>query len=328
MKIIVPALILLLTAFDSARATAKTVTFFSDGAMVEMVGAAVKGVAEIPIPAEMMEGTLRITPLDGAEIKRVDIVRVRLEEKQEKELALLHEQRNRMEDRLQALAVREEIFKSAAKSQSGKAPRKTKTNPDPMQAIRQGTDYAIAQLEAVYTAKRRSEQEIRRLDAKISSLRNGITGAKSIAKVTLSSANGKIRARYAVSGQGWTPGYDLRFNNSDTADLILSGYIPNFGSGAQLAASTGRLADFNLAGTVPVTGGTGVVHLAKYRLPVSEVSFGEGFHNGFSCKLTNTGASCLPAGTAALYHNGEYRGKFRFEGISSGRSKKIQSTIN
>ena len=325
MKIIFSALILLLAAFGSAMASGKTVTFFSDGAMVEIVGAAAKGVAEVPLPGEMMEGTLRITPLDGVEIRRVDIIKMRLEEKQEKELELLREQKSRMEDRLQALATREEIFKSAAKSQSGKAPRKTKTNPEPMQTIRQGTDYAIAQLEAVYTAKRRSEQEIKRLDAKILSLRNGTTGVQSMAKVTLSSATGKIRARYALVGKGWTPGYDLRLNNSDSADLTLSGYIPNVVNGAQLAASTGRLADFNPAGAVPVTGGTGVVRLAQYRLPITELSFKEGLRPGFSCKLTNTGSSCLPAGTAALYRNGEYRGQFRIEGISSGRSRKIQT---
>lgn len=325
MKIFLAALVLLLTAFNGAMASGKTVTFFSDGAMVEIVGAAAKGVAEIPLPGEMMEGTLRITPLDGVEIKRVEIIKIRLDEKQEKELELLREQKSRLEDRLQALNTREEIFKSAAKSQSGKAPRKTKNNPEPMQAIRQGTDYAIAQLEAVYTARRRSEQEIKRIDARILSLRNGTTGAQSKAKVTLSSPTGKIKARYALAGKGWTPGYDLRLDNSGSADLTLSGHIPNVITGAQIAASTSRLADFSTVGAIPVTGGTGVVRLAQYHLPVSELNFKEGLRPGFSCKLTNTGSSCLPAGTAALYRNGEYRGQFRFEGISSGRSRKIQS---
>ena len=73
---------------------------------------------------------------------------------------------------LQALATREEIFKSAAKSQGGKAPRKSKANPDPMQAIRQGTEFAIAQLEAVYTSRRRTEQEIRRIDSRIAAAKN------------------------------------------------------------------------------------------------------------------------------------------------------------
>jgi hypothetical protein len=65
--------------------------------------------------------------------------------KGEKELDTLLEQRNRLGDRLQALETREEIFKSATKSQSGKAPRKTRANPDPMLTIRQGTEFAIAQ---------------------------------------------------------------------------------------------------------------------------------------------------------------------------------------
>src|SRR5690242_16773397 len=169
-KIIASIALLVITA-GTALADSRVVTFYSDGALVELETAATKGVAEIRLPPGMMAESLRIKPLNNAVIQRVDILASRLEGKGTKDLDALLEQKNRLEDRLQALATREEIFKSAAKSQSGKAPRKTKTNPEPMQSIRQGTDFAIAQLEAVYTARRKTELEIRRCDARIASLK-------------------------------------------------------------------------------------------------------------------------------------------------------------
>lgn len=325
MKTTLSALLLLLISVGNAGASGKTVTFFSDGAMVEIIGTAVKGVAEIPLSGDMAEGTLRITPMKGTEIRRVAILPVRLEEKRIKELELLREQKSRQEDRLQALATREDIFKAAAKSQSGKAPRKTKANPDPLQSIRQGTDFAIAQLEAVYTAKRRSEQEIKRLESRILALRKGTIGTESIARVTLSSATGKVKARYALTGRGWTPVYELRLNSTGFADLGLYGSITDSPSGAHIAASADRLGDGAATAAVPVAAGAGIASLAHYRLPVRETRFDEGFRTGFSCTLTNTGSSYLPPGTAALYRNGEYRGQVRFDGISSGRSRKISS---
>lgn len=325
MKTTLSALLLLLISVGNAGASGKTVTFFSDGAMVEIIGTAVKGVAEIPLSGEMAEGTLRITPLKGTEIRRVAILPVRLEEKRTKELELLREQKSRQEDRLQALATREDIFRTAAKSQSGKAPRKTKANPDPLQSIRQGTDFAIAQLEAVYTAKRRSEQEIKRLESRILALRKGTIGTESIARVTLSSATGQVKARYALTGGGWTPVYELRLNSTGFAELGLYGSITDSPSGAHIAASAGRLGDGTATAAVPVASGAGIASLAHYRLPVRETRFDEGFRTGFSCTLTNTGSSYLPPGTAALYRNGEYRGQVRFDGISSGRSRKISS---
>ena len=94
--------------------------------------------------------------------------------------------------------------------------------------------------------------------------------------------------------------------------------------GAQIAASPGRLADSAGVAAVPATM-AGVVRLAQYRLPVTEELFSQGVGTAFSCMLTNTGSSYLPAGTAAVYHQGEYRGQVRFDGISSGRSRKISS---
>lgn len=314
-------LALLLATAASALAQGRTVTFFADGAMIEIEAKAAKGLAEIPLPAGIMEGSLRITPLDGATIRQVDILPARRDDSGGKELEALREQKYRLEDRLQALATREEIFKSAAKSQSGKAPRKTKSNPEPMLSIRQGTEFAIAQLEAVYTARRRTEQEIRRLDLRIAALSKGKSRAEAIARVAVAPASGGVKARYALAGQGWTPRYDLRLNNDGNARLTLYGRLPDSFGDARLLASTSPLADSATARSIPVK--SQLARLADYLLPTVEEQFKDTLRPSFSCLMTNTGSAHLTAGEAAFYRNGEYLGQLGFAGISSGRSRKI-----
>ena len=314
-------LALMITSATTALADGRSVTLFSDGAAVEIETTAHKGITEIALPSHMIEGSLRITPLRGATILRVELLPNRREEKTVKELDGLREQKYRMEDRLQALATREEIFKSAARSQSAKAPRKTKSNPDPMLSIRQGTDFAIAQLESVYTARRKTEQEIRRIDSRLAALQQGATGAATIARVTLATANGKVKARYALAGPGWTPRYDLHLNGDGDARLTLYGKLPDTLEGARIQASPGKMTDDLSPVAVPAK--TSLARLADYRLISAGETFGDSPTSSFSCILTNPGPSHLTAGEASLYRNGEYRGEVRFQGISSGRSRKI-----
>jgi hypothetical protein len=63
--------------------------------------------------------------------------------------------------------------------------------------------------------------------------------------------------------------------------------------------------------------------LARYKLAATEELFGTGVLSSFSFELKNMEATHLPAGEANIYRNGEYVGRLRFEGISSGRSKKV-----
>jgi len=306
--------------------TGRRVTFFSDGALVEMEAAAAKGVAEINLPRGMLEDSLRIRPLGNTVIQRVDILQSRQESKGSKEIDLLIEQKSRLHDRLQALETREEIFKAAAKSQSAKAPRKTKTNPDPVQSIRQGTEFAIAQLESVYTSRRRTEQEIRRLDTRVAALRKSGQRDGSVARVVVSPKNGRFRVQYALEGEGWTPRYDLRLNNDGGMLITLYGHLPDTFAGYLFRVSPAGLSDSSEAQVVPAGGGA-LARLAEYRLPVSQVWFGKGVRSAFSFEVTNSSTAHLPAGEAALYRSGEFWGQFRFEGISSGRSRKVVSGI-
>ena len=327
MKIFIPLLALTLIATQVEQAESRSVTFYKDGAVIELEATASKGAIEIPLPPGLINGSLRIRPFNGTSIQRVDIVSPLTDAgKGEKELEALIEQKNRLGDRLQALATREEIFTAAAKSQSGKAPRKTKANPDPMQTIRQGTEFAIAQLEAVYTSRRKTEQEIRRIESRIAAAKFSGRGAESIARVHVSPARGKVTARFAVAGQGWTPRYDMYLDDSNNAQLHLSGQFSRAFSGYLLQASPAPLAERDTTRLFPVNPGP-AARLVSFRLPIAEVHFGTGMGSSFSCLLKNTEQLHLPSGDANLYKNGEYVGKFRFEGISSGRTRAISARL-
>ena len=49
-----------------------------NGAVVEREAIAAKGSIEIPLPASLIEGSLRIRPDGGTSIQRVDIVSARM----------------------------------------------------------------------------------------------------------------------------------------------------------------------------------------------------------------------------------------------------------
>jgi len=321
-SIITMIILLLASATIGFTAESRNVTFFSDGALVELEATAAKGSVEISLPGGMLADSLRIRPMGNAVIRNVELLPARQERKGAKELDQLLEQKGRLQDRLQALDTREDIFKAAAKSQSGKAPRKTKTNPEPMQSIRQGTEFAIAQLEAVYTARRKAEQEIRRLDARINGITKGRAGGETVARVTLAPKNGRVRVRYALGGEGWVPCYDVRLDSPDNAHITLYGRLPGGFAGYLLYASPASLTDSSGGQVVHAAAGS-LAKLAEYRLPVREESFGSTVRSGYSFVVTNAGQVHLPAGGASLYRSGEYWGRFRFEGVSSGRSRKV-----
>ena len=324
MKNVFLVIALLMAAAVNALADGKVVTVLSDGAMVEIEATASKGIAEIALPAGVKVNSLRIKPLGSAAIQRVDVLKSRQEGKALKEFEALLEQKNRLEDRLQALATREEVFKAAAKSQSAKAPRKTKANPEPLQSIRQGTEFAIAQLEAVYTARRKTEQDIRRLDAGIAASKKGRQAGELVARVHVTPKNGRIKLRCVLERLAWTPSYDLRLSGDGNARLTFMGHLPATFDGYLLQVSQGSLADGSATHAKTLMAASAGL-LAEYRLATREEQFGTGVRSSFSFVLTNSGNGQLPAGEAALYRNGEYWGKFRFEGLSSGRSRRIAS---
>ena len=315
-------IIICFIAFSATAASAgDKITFYRDGALLQQEAIAVKGTIDIPLQAGLLEHTLTIVPSPGTTILDVSTGRSEPGSAADKGLEALVESRRRLEDRLRALETREAIFTSAAKAQSGKAPRKSKANPDPMQAIRQGTDFAIAQLEAVYTARRKTEQEIRNIDARLAAAGKGSRPAESSIRIAVTPPRGRVTLRYATSERGWQPQYNLYLPGDGTARLQLSARMTGNGRGFQARVSSGSLAESAGADTFPVQSGGTV--LAGYRLPVTEESYTSGIFNRFSGTITNNTPHYLPPGESGLFRGGAYFGRFRFEGLSSGRSRVI-----
>lgn len=320
MRVTLACLCLIALFADSACAENK-ITFYRDGTLHQMEAVAVKGAINLPLAPGLLEHTLKVIPAKGTAILGVDTYRGNSENASDKELDLLTEQRRRLEDRLQALETREAIFTSAAKSQSGKAPRKSKSNPDPMQTIRQGTDFAIAQLEAVYTARRKTTQELQKIDARIAMTKKGSRSRESSVRITVTPDRGKVTLRYATAELGWQPRYNLNLAGNGTAQLQLSARLTGSVRGHQLHVSSGSLAESANAHTFPAQ--SGMALLAEYRLPITEESHTDGIFNHFSGRMTNSSPHYLPPGESGFFREGVYLGRFRFEGLSSGRSRVI-----
>ena len=320
MRIGLISLFFIATSLGSASA-ADTITFYRDGALLQQEVGAVNGVIDIPLETGILERSLTIIPSPGTTIQDVATRKTGSDSKTGKEIEALTEQRRRLEDRLQALETREAIFTSAAKAQSGKAPRKTKTNPDPMLTIRQGTDFAIAQLEAVYTARRKTTQEIGKIDARLAIARKSGRPAEDTVRITVTPPRGKVTLRYATTERGWQPQYNLHLSGAGSARLQLSALMTGNGRKRLVRVSPGALAESATAQTLPVKSGS--VVLASYSLPITEGHYSEGIFNGFSGLLTNSSPHYLPPGESALFRSGVYLGRLRFEGLSSGRSKII-----
>lgn len=311
----------LIALFVNCAAANSSITFYRDGTLIRQEAGAVKGKIEIPLAAGLLDRTLTITPFPGTTILTVETVTKNSETPVGRELKTLVEQRQRLEDRLQALETREAIFTAAAKTQSGKAPRKTKANPDPMQAVRQGTEFAIAQLEAVYTARRKATREMREIDARLTDARKNNHSAKHTVRITVNPPRGKVTLRYATTERGWQPRYNLQLGGEGSCRLELSARITGDGQGFRVHVSPGTLAGAESAETFPIQPGRTV--LASYLLPMAEVPQPARLFNRFAGTITNTTPHYLPPGDSALFRNGTYLGSFTFDGLSSGRSKAL-----
>lgn len=307
--------------FVMPAAAANTITFYRDGALHQQEAVAAKGIIEVPLAAGLLEHSLSITPAPGTTIIGVESVKSGSSSGGDSELETLTEQRRRLEDRLQALETREAIFTAAAKSQSGKAPRKTKANPDPMLTIRQGTDFAIAQLESVYTARRKTTHEIQKIDARLAA-KKGRRPAENTLRITVSPPRGAVTLRYATAEQGWQPQYNLYLTGAATAKLQLSARIEGSLRGYQMRVSPVSLAESSGAETFTLQSGSSAP-VATYHMPITEERSVVGIFNSFAGTITNNSPHYLPGGDSGLFRNGVYLGKFRFEGISSGRSRSI-----
>ncbi|HWH69446.1 MAG TPA: DUF4140 domain-containing protein [Candidatus Sulfotelmatobacter sp.] len=289
-----------------AAAAQKSVTLYLDGARVEQEARAVDGYLELPLPDAAIPGSLRVKPVGRGDVIRVEVVPAEQGRRKAREIARLEERKSELQDKLQALSLREEIFSSAVKLQSGKAPRKSKTNPDPLISLQQGTDFALSQLDAVIRDQRSCRLNLDAVDRKLAAAKKG----SAVARIWLSGRRAKVS--YDTGEVRWTPCYDLRWGGSADGELLLHARLPGREKGVLYQVSQGTVAE----GVIPrpVRGDFPV--LAKYPLLLQSGGQTGQPPRSFSFRAVE---AALPPGDAAAFWRGEYLGSGRFSGGGATR---------
>jgi hypothetical protein len=321
MRVIWVLCAVLFMAVPAAAAT-KTVTLYLDGARVENEATAIGGYLEVPLPAAMREGSLRVRPSTGRVIELVEIVPSRPDPRLAKELAQLAERKDALADRLKALEVREEVFKAAAKSQSGKAPRKTKTNPEPLATVRQGTEFAIGQLEGVYRDRRRAENELLKVEARLAAMKKEGAVGGSVARVRLTGKGGRVAVSYLRTDLKWVPAYDFRLDKAGEVEVIMRAVIPRTDKGAAVAVVPAAIAEAAAVPAVPAAP-DGSTRVAAFIFPVEKEEFSPAPLSTLLFSFRNQSRLKLPAGEATCYRRGEYLGTTAFAGAPPGEVKEV-----
>ena len=301
--------------------SATKVTLYLDGARIEREVAAVKGYAEVQLPRGLEAGSLRIKPLHGGELERVEVATSPPDRKLADGLSRLAERKDELNDRLKALDVREEIFRAAAKTQSGKAPRKTKTNREPLDDIRKGTEFAIAQLESVYRARRKTEGELKSVTARISALKDEGNSGGSSAKIRVSGKNGRIMVSYFTTSLKWTPTYDFRVGAGEV-EIIVNARYAHSEKGASVAVVPALHGEAPALPALPANSGENA-RVAAFRFPLEKERVSSSPGSGLVFSFRNRSGNNLPAGEAACYRQGEYLGSIPFGGSKPDETSEL-----
>lgn len=292
---------------QTASAAQKSVTFYLDGACVEQDAPASNGYLEFALPGSFTPGSFRVKPLAGKSVLRVELVTAEQDRRRRRKIARLEQRKGELQGRMQALSRREEIFRAAAKTQSGKAPRKTKASPDPLGTLQQGTDFALARLDSVYRNQRKCLSSLEGVEWELAAARKGAP----FARVWLS--GGRARISYQVGDKHWTPHYDFRWTGAAEGELLLHARLPPPEKGVLYRVSAGTVAqglaarrvsgDFPTLSRFPLT----LRNADRSAAPLS-----------FSFVPVEAG---LPPGEASVFWRGEYLGSGQFAG--SGASELL-----
>lgn len=296
-----------------AQAAGERVVHYLDGARIEQVVAARKGNVVVPLPPDMIPGSLRLEPVGKTVIDRVAVTPPPAPKTAQLGRQQLIVRRDALEDRLAALAVKEEIFKSAAKAQSGKAPKKTKTNPDPLATIRQGTEYAVAQLEAVYRSRRSAERELAEVKRRLAVLAGDPAAVGSQARIALRGGD-RVKVSYLVRGRNWTPHYDLRLLPDGKAELSL---WTDAGAATVVPA---QLASAAAGAELPVAANGVVLQLSCVTRREEPLLRGQ---LQVAVEVACTPPMILPRGEASCYYRGTYLGEVPLPSFVSGGAVKF-----
>ncbi len=305
----VVAAVLAIAVLVPAVAGAESRLLFLDGARVQRDVTVRGGYGELHLPGSMLPESLRVKPLGTGAITRVEVI-PSAGVPDTRATAALQGKRDALRDRLRVLADREAIFRAAAKSQSGRAPRRTKTSPEPLEMVRSGTWFALGNLEAVQAQQRRIERELAALEA---SLTPGGDGG-SIVKVWLAPAAGSVRVTYLVKGQGWQPRYEFRMAGAGVAETLVRAKLPPLPATASLVVVPWRLADGWQGDFSPWPVSADLAIVASFRLPLQSEELHRGAVHALSLVMNNTSGMAMPPGVAAGFWQGEYLGTVAFAG--------------
>jgi hypothetical protein len=304
----------------SADAASKSVTLYLDCARVENETVINKGCVEVLLPVAMKADSLRIKPLNGCTITHVEVIPAKRNRTQAREMAKLADRRDALEDRLKALDAREAIFKSAAKSQSGKAPRKSKTNTEPLTAVRQGTEFAIAQLENAYHARRITESELKSVNARLAELQKAGNG--SLAKVCLAGKKGRVLITYLRDDLKWSPAYDFRLDKTGEVNIVMRAVFPDMGKEATVSVVSATLTEASGERAFPVLA-ENFPQVASFNFRVDQEKRSSTPLSRVFISFRNMSERKLPAGEASCFMNGEYLGKTAFNGSLPGEATEM-----
>jgi len=296
----------------------RSLTLYLDGAREEYQTTIITDKAAFSLPPSIKEGSLRIKTLDGCQIEEIVLEPGKSDPQITRSIAKLMERRGALVDRLKALELRESIFISAAKSQSGKSLRKSKSNPEPLTAVKQGTEYAITQLEGVYRARRIAEAELKSLEEKTEAMKN-VTKGKD-ARIRLSRKGCRIEASYIRTDFKWIPTYDFRLDKTGEADVFLRAIIPRVETGAHVSVVPSLLNSGDCLETVWANINQGTKLVASFRFPVEQEKYSSKPISSISFIFKNQSRVKLPPGETSCFFQGEYLGKALFKGAGPGES--------
>lgn len=320
LRILAPVLMVLLWSIPAFAG--RSASLYLDGAVIERDETARNGYLEFRLPASVRPESLRIRPVGSGRITRVQLAEREPDRKVARELTAMAERRELLQDRLKALAVREEIFRSAAKSQSAKAPRRTKTNPEPLAAIRQGTDYAITQLEGVYQARRRATRELELLEEKRAKIMGEDMAGGKVARVWLTPASGGARASYVQSDRSWQPRYEIRASGSDTARVAI--FPGEIGRHRDEAVTLTLAALANAGSASSWSYRDAGLPLAELELPATRRTEAGGAVPLVTLTLSNASTVALPPGEFSCYCDGVYHGTGRLSLLKPGSTAELR----
>ncbi|MCL2760571.1 MAG: DUF4140 domain-containing protein [Desulfuromonadales bacterium] len=303
-----------------ALAERKT-TLYLDGAVIENSFPATNGIVQVLLPGECRVETLRVRANKDSVIKKVETFKAQPDNKINKEIEAIEKRKEQLQSRLDLIDTKEDIFIAAAKSQSSKSLKKTKNDPTPLSSVRQGTDFALSRLDALYFTRQSNEKELKALDNKFSALKKSKTG-KTFVKVSLDNPKGSVNISCIDNTKSWTPVYVLKKKDDNTVQFsITSGNIIH-GQNEEVAAVLSKTADSEILPVWRYSDSSVPFQQFNFALEGESVTSRVPFISILT--MTNSSGFNLPAGKLVCYEDREYMGIVDFKGAVKDEIMKLQ----